>query len=80
MEGNTCFVGYVGDGHFKQALHYCREIGKKRLPENYAIVGFVSVNTYMKDGIIYLSDVSWNSLMSDWGDEEALWCFGQMLI
>ena len=50
MEGNTCFVGYVGDGHFKQALHYCR---KKRLPENYVIVGFVSVNTYKKDGITY---------------------------
>ena len=45
-------VGYLGDGHFKQALHYllCREIRMKRLPETYVNVGSVSVDTYMKDG------------------------------
>ena len=45
-------IGDLGDGHFKQTLHYllCREIGMKRLPETYVNVGSVSVDTYMKDG------------------------------
>ena len=41
---------------------------------------WICLGEYIYERWHYLSDVSWNSLMSDWGDEEALWCFGQMLI